>query len=62
MDVYLLLFFWGGRSRRNDFGQGKRDEEGGMRKMGFCSFILLSFILFPFYPFTLLPFLEFPSY
>lgn len=40
MDVYLF-YFWG-RSRRNDFGQGRRDEEGG-----FLPF-------YPFYPFTLL--------
>ena len=55
MDVYLF-YFWG-RSRRNDFGQGKRDEEGGMRKVG--AFALLSFYpfifyLLPFYPFTFL--------
>lgn len=52
MDVYLLLFFGGGRSRRNDFGQGKRDEEGGMRKVGafaLLSFYLLSFTFLLFY-------------
>lgn len=40
MDVYLF-YFWG-RSRRNDFGQGRRDEEGG-----FLPF-------YPFYSFTFL--------
>lgn len=48
MDVYLFYFF-GGRSRRNDFGQGRRNKEEGMRKVGFYSFTLL-----PLYPFTFL--------
>ena len=61
MDVYLFVIFLMGRSRRNDFGQGRRNEEGGMRKVGFYSFILLPFYPFTFFPFTLLPFLEFPS-
>lgn len=42
MDVYLF-YFWG-RSRRNDFGQGKRDEEGGFLPLyPFSLFILLPF-------------------
>ena len=45
MDVYLF-YFWG-RSRRNDFGQGWRDEEGG-----FLPFFLFPFL--PFYSFTFL--------
>ena len=67
MDVYLFVVFLGGRSRRNDFGQGWRYKEGGMRKGGFYPFTLLPFYLFTFLPlypftlFTLLPFLEFPS-
>ena len=74
MDVYLFVIFLMGRSRRNDFGQGRRYKEGGMRKGGtllpFYLFTSLPFYLFtlftflPFYLFTLftlLPFLEFPS-
>ena len=54
MDVYLFVIFLMGRSRRNDFGQGRRDEEGGMRKVGFYSFPFFPFSLFPFYSFTFL--------
>lgn len=54
MDVYLFYFL--GRSRRNDFGQGKRDEEGGMRKEEDG---LLLFYPFIFYPFTFLSFYSF---
>lgn len=59
MDVYLFVVFFGGRSRRNDFGQGRRNKEEGMRMVGFYSFIFLLF--YPFTLFILLPFLEFPS-
>ncbi len=61
MDVYHFAIFLE-RSRRNDFGQGRRDEEGGL--LPFSPFILFpfySFTLLLFYLFTLLPFLEFPS-
>ena len=65
MDVYLFVVFLGGRSRRNDFGQGWRYKEGGMRKGGFYPFTLLPFYLFtflPFYLFTSLPFYPFYSF
>ena len=54
MDVYLF-YFWG-RSRRNDFGQGRRYKEGGIRKegRGRWAFTLLSFYSFTL--FILLPF------
>lgn len=58
MDVYHFVIFLE-RSRRNDFGQGRREEEGGLLPFPLLSFS--PFILLPFYPFTLLPFLEFPS-
>ena len=51
MDVYHFVIFLE-RSRRNDFGQGRRDEEGGLLPFS-------PFILFPFYSFTLLPFYSF---
>ena len=69
MDVYHFVIFLE-RSRRNDFGQGRRDEEGGLLPFSpfilfpFYSFTLLLFYSFTFllfYLFTLLPFLEFPS-
>ena len=46
MDVYHFVIFLE-RSRRNDFGQGRRDEEGGLLPFS-------PFILFPFYSFTFL--------
>ena len=52
--MFIFFYFWG-RSRRNDFGQGRRDKERGMRKVGFYHFSFLPFYLFtflPFYPFT----------
>ena len=51
MDVYHFVIFLE-RSRRNDFGQGRRDEEGGLLPFS-------PFILFPFYSFTLLLFYSF---
>lgn len=54
MDVYHFVIFLE-RSRRNDFGQGRREEEGGLLPFS-------PFILFPFYPFPLLFFYLFTFY
>lgn len=55
MDVYHFVIFLE-RSRRNDFGQGRREEEGGLLPFPLLSFS--PFILLPFYPFYSFTFLR----